>query len=71
MQDSAYLRPADAARFIGIGLSTLWRYLANSDKTGFPRPKKVSERVTVFKRTDLEAWVESRSAESGTTPVKA
>ncbi|MDG3066794.1 helix-turn-helix transcriptional regulator [Thauera mechernichensis] len=60
MTESAYLRPADAARFIGVGLSTLWRYLANRDKTGFPQPKKVSERVTVFKRADLEAWVESR-----------
>lgn len=62
MNEAAYLRPAEAARFIGIGLSTLWRYLANHDKTGFPQPKKVSDRVTVFKRADLEAWVESRNA---------
>ena len=65
MNEATYLRPAEAARFIGIGLSTLWRYLANHDKTGFPQPKKVSDRVTVFKRADLEAWVESRNAEGG------
>lgn len=65
MSESAYLRPADAARFIGIGLSTLWRYLAQQDKTGFPQPKKISERVTVFKRADLEAWVEGRNTERG------
>lgn len=64
MQESAYLRPADAARFIGIGLSTLWRYAANRD-TGFPQPKKVSERVTVFKRADLEKWVDDRGVEGG------
>jgi len=39
----------------------LWRYLANHDKTGFPQPKKVSDRITLFKRSDLEAWVESRN----------
>ena len=61
MTESAYLRPADAARFIGVGLSTLWRYCKNHETTGFPQPKKVSERVTVFKRADLEAWVESRN----------
>lgn len=63
MNEAAYLRPAEAAQFIGIGLSTLWRYRKNHETTGFPQPKKVSDRVTVFKRADLEAWVESRNAE--------
>ena len=58
----AYLRPAEAARFIGIGLSTLWRYLANREKTGFPQAIKLSDRVTVFARADLDAWVQSRNA---------
>ena len=57
----AYLRPAEAARFIGIGLSTLWRYLANREKTGFPQALKLSERITLFRRADLEAWVEGRN----------
>ena len=61
MNEAAYLRPAEAARFIGIGLSTLWRYCKNHETTDFPQPKKVSDRVTVFKRADLEAWVESRN----------
>ncbi len=65
MNEAAYLRPAEAARFIGIGLSTLWRYLANHEKTGFPQPKKVSDRVTLFARADLVAWVEGRNAEGG------
>lgn len=61
----AYLRPAPSAKYVGIGLSTLWRYLADRDKTGFPQPKKLSERVTVFKRADLDAWVEGRNSERG------
>lgn len=58
----AYLRPAPSAEYVGIGLSTLWRYAANRGKTGFPQAIKLSDRVTVFKRADLEAWVESRNA---------
>lgn len=65
MNEAAYLRPAEAARFIGIGLSTLWRYLANHDKTGFPQAIKLSDRITVFARADLDAWVQSRNAEGG------
>lgn len=62
----AYLRPAAAAEYAGIGLSSLWRYLANREKTGFPAPiKPRGTRVTLFKRADLEAWVESRNTEGG------
>ena len=61
----AYLRPAPSAEYVGIGLSTLWRYAANRGKTGFPQAIKLSDRVTVFKRADLDAWVQSRNAERG------
>ena len=57
----AYLRPARSAEYVGIGLSTLWRYLANREKTGFPQALKLSERITLFRRADLEAWVEGRN----------
>ena len=58
----AYLRPARSAEYVGIGLSTLWRYLANREKTGFPQAIKLSDRVTVFARADLDVWVQSRNA---------
>lgn len=63
MQETTYLRPADAAKFIGAGLSTLWRY-AKSDPT-FPARVRISSRMTVFKRADLEAWVESHRTQRG------
>lgn len=63
MQDATYLRPAEAARFIGAGLSTLWRY-AKQDPT-FPTRVKLSSRLTLFRRVDLERWVESRHVEGG------
>lgn len=60
MQDTTYLRPADAAKFIGAGLSTLWRY-AKNDPT-FPAAVRVSPRMTLWRRDGLEAWVESHRA---------
>jgi prophage regulatory protein len=60
MQEATYLRPAPAAKFIGAGLSTLWRY-AKTDPT-FPAPVRISARMTVFRREELEAWVESHRA---------
>ncbi|TVT61040.1 MAG: helix-turn-helix domain-containing protein [Azoarcus sp. PHD] len=56
MQDQTYLRPAEAAKFIGAGLSTLWRY---ANQPGFPARVKISTRLTVFRRDELAAWVES------------
>lgn len=54
-----YLRPADAAKFIGSGISTLWERVKH-DKD-FPRPIKLSSKTTVFRSADLIAWVESKA----------
>ena len=51
-----YLRAKDAHKYLGIGMSTLWLY-ARQKKI---KPIKLSERVTVFKKSDLEAFVLSR-----------
>lgn len=56
----AVLRPRDAAAYIGIGLSTLWKR-AKTDPD-FPRPRKLSPRTTVFLVTDLDNLV-ARSVE--------
>ncbi|TVO53466.1 helix-turn-helix domain-containing protein [Denitromonas halophila] len=52
------MTPADAAHFLGVGLSTLWRY-ARTDPT-FPTPARPSTRKTLFPRRDLVAWAESK-----------
>lgn len=62
MQQEHY-RPKYAAEYIGVGLSTLWRY-AKIDPT-FPKPAHISARLTLFKRADLDAWVESRRMGGG------
>ena len=57
-QFSLSLRPRQAASFLGIGLSTLWRW--SKDRADFPRPISLSSRTTVFRLHDLAAWRDSR-----------
>lgn len=51
---SKSFRPPQAAQFLGIGTSTLWRWV--KERPDFPRPVKLSERVTVFDSGELSAW---------------
>ncbi|SPR99316.1 helix-turn-helix transcriptional regulator [Cupriavidus taiwanensis] len=51
---SPSLRPRKAAEFLGIGVSTLWRWV--NTQPGFPKPISLSERTTVFIEGDLAAW---------------
>jgi prophage regulatory protein len=52
------LRPAQAAEKLGVSLPTLWRYARSNPS--FPRPSKLSERVTVFDEYELDEFVASR-----------
>ena len=51
-----YLRVKEAAELIGVGKSTIWLYAKRGEITSY----KLSEKVTVFKQSELLAWVESR-----------
>lgn len=48
------LRPKDAATFLQIGLSTLWKW---SKEGRVPAPVKLGGRCTVWRRADLEAYL--------------
>jgi prophage regulatory protein len=52
------VRPANAAAKLGVSLPTLWRWARNVPD--FPKPIKLSERVTVFDESELDAYVASR-----------
>lgn len=54
LTSSRSLRADTAAQFLGIGRSTFWRWVA--EREGFPRPRKLSPRCTVFDQTELLAW---------------
>lgn len=48
-----YLREKELLRVIPISKSTLWRKVALGT---FPKPIKLSEKITVWKTDDVEDW---------------
>lgn len=48
------LRAKQAAQYLGVGLSTIWLYA----QQGKLHPVKLSARVTVFKKSDLDALID-------------
>lgn len=49
------LRPKQAAEYLGIGVSTLWKW--NKENPNFPERIKLGERVTVWRKADLDAFI--------------
>jgi len=52
------VRAKSGAELLGCGESTFWHY-AKSDPT-FPRPRRLTARMTVWDEGELIAWRESR-----------
>jgi predicted DNA-binding transcriptional regulator AlpA len=48
-----YLREKDLLKVIPISKSTLWRKVARG---AFPKPIKLSEKITVWRTEDIEDW---------------
>ena len=56
------LRAKDAAAFLAIGVSTFWRWVKDGR---LPKGTRLSARATVWKITDLEAFLERQVAHQG------
>lgn len=52
------LRAKEASQYLAIGKSTLWMF----SKQGKLHPIKLSDRVTVWAKSDLDAFIASRIA---------
>jgi prophage regulatory protein len=50
-----YLRMNQVAQMLGVGRSTVFKYI--KDK-GFPKGKKLSQRLTVYKYSEIQAWLD-------------
>jgi len=50
---SPNMRAKDVATYMGIGLSTVWLYV----KQGKLTPIRVSPRVTIFKRSEIDEFI--------------
>lgn len=61
LPQSQYIRQSQLIPFIvPFSSATLWRKV----KTGeFPKPVKLSERITAWKTTDVKLWIESKTQE--------
>ena len=56
--NQAFIRqPAVLKDVLPVSASTLWRYV----KAGkFPKPIKLSERVTAWRSEDIRAWIDAQ-----------
>ena len=59
------LRAKDAATFLGIGQSTLWRW---AQEGRLPRGKRLSGKATVWRVSDLRAFIEQQDTEQDISP---
>lgn len=49
------MRAKEVSEYMGIGLSTVWYWV----KIGKIKSYRIGDRVTIFKRSDLDALIES------------
>ena len=48
------MRAKDAHKYLSIGLSTLWLFVKQNKIKAY----KISDRVTIFKRSELDAFID-------------
>jgi prophage regulatory protein len=51
-----YLRMEQVATMIGVARSTIFKYIK---ERGFPKGRKLSERLTLYKYSEVIDWIES------------
>lgn len=54
--ENRYLRDKEASQYLGVGKSTIWLF----SKQGKIKAIKLSDRVTVWAKSDLDAFIASR-----------
>ncbi|MDY0191808.1 MAG: AlpA family phage regulatory protein [Desulfuromonas sp.] len=58
-QTARLLRVPQVLEIVPIGKSTLWSYVSQGK---FPQPLRLSSRCTVWKESDVQAWLNSLTA---------
>lgn len=56
-----YLGDKSLAERFGVHRTTIWHWLKNSERNGFPKPVKFSHKVTRWKLSDIERWESERA----------
>lgn len=52
-----YLRVHEVAEMLSVGKSTIWAW---SKKGDFPNGIKLSDRVTVWRLSEIEEWIRTK-----------
>ena len=58
---SSRVRAAEVAIILGIGKSTVWRWV--KERPDFPQPRREGNRYTFWLRSEVEAYATSSSQE--------
>ena len=53
--EDCYFRAEEVARYLSMGLSTVW-VKSKDVNDDFPNPRKISARISVFKKSELDDW---------------
>ena len=56
------LRPIPAARYLGIGKTTFWRFV--KEDAEFPKPIHATPKLVLFRVDELDAWLRAVAARS-------
>lgn len=57
-----FVRPKILHKILGIGLNTLWDWVAQHK---FPRGIKLSSRITVWNVADVRRWMAEQQSKGG------
>lgn len=61
LQHSGFLRIRHVEALVGMKKSTIWKRVAQGL---FPRPLKLSSRMTVWRSSEVLAWIEEQTHQS-------
>lgn len=61
LPSTGFIRLADLVKFVPFGKATIWRK-CKDEKSDFPRPVKLSDRVTAWRVEDIRAWINKQGA---------
>ncbi len=50
-----FIRVKEIAKYLGIGVSTCW--IKSKHEKEFPKPRKISSRITVWNKAEVDLWV--------------
>lgn len=61
--EKKYIRVTKLAPELGVSVPTVWRW-TKEDLTGFPKPVKLSARVTAWRVSQIQDWLDAKAKES-------